>query len=418
MTRAKRAAALSAAAIVLGAAIVAGVRLTGARAPLAPPAPPESLWVERTDTLRAGETLAELLARGAVRGATAARVLAAATPAVNERRVPVGLPLMTRRRAADSTPREVVFLLGIDHRIRVRRGTDSSWTAAEEWLPWHPDTIVVRATIASNLYQALDDSAAALFPRGVRAELAWALADIYEYRVDMSRELQKGDALRALVVRERGPEGVVRIGPVLAARFTLSGDPVEAIRFTGGDCRVEYFDAAGKSLRSSFLRAPLAFRRVSSNFGRRFHPILGTWRHHAGTDYAAAAGTPVRAIGDGTVTFAGVKGGYGRLLEVRHHNGFVSRYGHLSGFASGVRVGRPVTIGQTVAYVGSTGLATGPHLHFELLVGGAQRDPRRALAHSASTSVPAGARAAYERERLAVLARLDAPPAAAVATLR
>jgi len=275
----------------------------------------------------------------------------------------------------------------------------------------------VHGTIRANLYQALDDSAASLFPKSVRAELAWALADLYEYRVDMSRELRPGDHLRAAVVRETLPSGAVRLGSILAARFTLSGTTVDAIPFTGSDGHEEYFDSAGKSLRASFLRAPLAFRRVSSGYGTRFHPILGIWRQHAGIDYAAAPGTPVRAISDGTVTFAGRRGGYGNLLEIRHHNGFISRYGHLSGFAAGIHPGTRVTIAQTVAYVGQTGLATGPHLHFELLVGGAQRDPRRALAHSESAAVPARDTASFGRERAASLALLGgSAPAAGVPT--
>lgn len=412
MTTAKRAAAFGAAALLAVAAIVAGVRYSGARAPLAPPTPaaaPESLWVERLDTLHARETLGELLLRDGVGPALGAAVLGAASPMVNERRVPAGMPVTVRRRPTDSVPRQVVFQLAIDRVVRVTRHADSTWVATEERIPWRADTIVVHGTIRANLYQALDDSAAAQLPKGVRAELAWALADLYEYRVDMSRELRPGDALRAAVVRETLPGGAVRLGPVLAARFTLSGTPVEAIPFTGTDGREEYFDASGKSLRASFLRAPLAFRRVSSSYGTRFHPILGIWRKHAGIDYAANTGTPVRAIGDGTVIFAGRRGGYGNLLEIRYHNGFISRYGHLSGFAAGIRVGRKVVIAQTVAYVGQTGLATGPHLHFELLVSGAQRDPRRALSHSESSSVPARDSAAFGRQRIAATALLAGP---------
>ena len=111
----------------------------------------------------------------------------------------------------------------------------------------------------------------------------------------------------------------------------------------------------------------------------RMHPILKVWRAHKGTDYVAPAGTPVRAIGDGTVIFAGRKGGYGNVIELRHHNGYITRYGHLSRFAAGIHRGTRVSIGKTIAYVGMTGLATAPHLHFEVLVDGVQRDPRVAL---------------------------------------
>jgi murein DD-endopeptidase MepM/ murein hydrolase activator NlpD len=130
-------------------------------------------------------------------------------------------------------------------------------------------------------------------------------------------------------------------------------------------------------MRAAFLRAPLEFRRISSVFGMRKHPILGIWRRHAGTDYAASQGTPSGPWETGVVIFAGRKGGYGNVLEVRHRNGFVTRYGHLRRFAKVARRGARVEIGQTIGYVGMTGLATAPHLHFEVLVGGAQRKSAR-----------------------------------------
>ena len=411
MTPTQRTAALGAAGLVLAAvAVYAGVRLSGARAPLPPSAPPvvpDTPWVVRADTLHAGEALGTVLARAGLKGAQAARVLAAASPVVSERRAPAGMPVTTRRLSADSFPREVAFQLETDHLMRVRRTGDTLWTGAEVRLPWRADTIVVAAVIHANLYQALDSGASQQLPAPAREQLAWRLADIYEYRVDMSRELQAGDSLRALVVRETGPGGAVRIGDVLAARFTLTGAPIEAIRFADQAGRVEYYDATDRSLRAAFLRAPLAFRRMSSSFGSRFHPILKVWRKHEGIDYAAEAGTPVRAIGDGTVVFAGKRGGFGNLIEIRHKNGFVSRYGHLRGFAPGVRRGSAVTIGQTIAYVGQTGLATGPHLHFELLVGGAQRDPRKALAHSESAEIPAASRDDFAHRRATLVAMMD-----------
>jgi murein DD-endopeptidase MepM/ murein hydrolase activator NlpD len=178
------------------------------------------------------------------------------------------------------------------------------------------------------------------------------------------------------------------------------------VRFGRRGASAEFFDAAGKSLRDTFLRAPLAFRRVSSRFGMRQHPILGVWKMHAGTDYAAAEGTPVRVVGDGVVLFAGRKGGYGNVLEVRHSNGYVSRYGHLRGFASGVRRGTRVSIGRTVAYVGTTGLSTAPHLHFEMLLGGAQRDPGAALRRAEAGIIPRAERGSFEAMRSRLLGRV------------
>jgi murein DD-endopeptidase MepM/ murein hydrolase activator NlpD len=241
------------------------------------------------------------------------------------------------------------------------------------------DTVVIAGTITSSLYAALDRAEVFGLPLAARREIAWALADIFEYRVDMSRDLRSGDTFSALVERVEQPDGRVSVRRVLGANLGLSGQDIAAIRFNSRHASGEWFDEEGKSLRASFLRAPLQFRRISSVFGMRKHPILGSWRQHAGTDYAAPSGTPVRSIGDGVVVFAGRKGGYGNVIDVRHRNGFVSRYGHLRNFASGISRGRRVAIGETIGYVGMSGLATGPHLHFEVLVNGVQHNPRVAL---------------------------------------
>ncbi|MGI8498507.1 MAG: M23 family metallopeptidase [Gemmatimonadaceae bacterium] len=402
--------------IVLGGVllVVAAVALAHRRS--APPPktsvpalvmPPLSViaWRERVDTLHRGETLSALLARAGMTPAATTQLLRTA-PALDPRRMPVGMAVTTRRSDADSPPSEIVFRLAVDHRLYVRR-VGAQWVSENRRLAWVSDTIAAAGVIRANLYEALDSAAAALLPAPQRAELAWALADIYEYRVDMSRDLQPNDRFRVLFVRGRGPDGSVRVGDILAARFALSGNAIEAVRFTDHGQRAEYFDQAGKSMRAAFLRAPLSFRRISSGFGMRKHPILGIWRAHKGTDYAANAGTPVRSIGDGTVIFAGHKGGYGNVLEIRHRNGFVSRYGHLRAFASGARPGRHVAIAQTVAYVGMTGLATAPHLHFEILVQGAQRDPRVALKQTGGAPIAAGERASFDGVRSVMIEALD-----------
>ncbi|HEY9478441.1 MAG TPA: M23 family metallopeptidase [Gemmatimonadaceae bacterium] len=368
---------------------------------------PAPIWHVHADTLQAGETLSGLLSRGGVSSEAVARVLRAAT-GIDARRARAGMPVSVRTYGSDSTPSEVVFQLAIDRLIHVRRSGDTAWSGSEEILPWKVDTLTVAATVHANLYQALDDSASELLPANARAELAWSLGDIYEYKADMSRDLRDGDRFQVLFERKEGPGGIVRIGDVLAVRFALSGKEVDAVRYASSSGRAEYFDEDGRSMRSAFLRAPLSFRRISSVFGRRKHPILGTWRSHKGTDYAASAGTPVRAIGDGVVIFAGRKGGYGNAIDIRHPNGYVTRYGHMRGFARGMRAGRRVSIGETIGYVGMTGLATGPHLHFEVLVHGVQRDPRVALRDKAGLPVPAAERARFDTVRSTLLAQLDA----------
>ena len=379
-------------------------------------APPITVpaWTQQVDTLEPGETVSGVLARAGLPGADIVAALEAAV-GFDSRRVRAGTPVTVRTFAADTTPSELIFQLAIDRLLHLRRST-TGWSSEEVRLPWTTDTITVGGTIRTNLYDALDNGAGTALPPAARAELAWTIADIYEYRVDMSRELQEGDELRVLFERSIGPGGAVRVGKVLAARFVLSGEAVEAIRYASSTVGGDYFDQNGRSLRAAFLRTPVAFRRISSRFGMRRHPILGPMRRHQGIDYAASSGTPVRAIGDGVVLYAGRRGGYGNVLEIRHRNGFVSRYGHLRGFARGIHRGSRVTIAQTVAYVGSTGLSTAPHLHFEILVNGAHRNPRVALNQKGGEPIPKRERADFEGRRALLVASLDAGLPVDVAT--
>jgi murein DD-endopeptidase MepM/ murein hydrolase activator NlpD len=360
---------------------------------------------ERIDTLGSGESLRSVFARGGVSELLTTQALKALT-IINPGRVRAGMPIAFRSPAPDSAPTEIVLHLAIDRLLHLKRD-GATWTESEEQLPWKTDTIVVSGSVASTLYEAMDSSAKSILSAQARQQLTWALADVFEYKIDMSRDLQPGDSFRVMAERSSSSNGAVRIGKILAATFSLSGTELQAIRYASHSAGGDFFDANGKSLRAAFLRAPLEFRRISSTFGGRFHPILGVWKQHKGTDYAASSGTPVRAIGDGTVSRAGWGSGYGNVLEIRHRNGFVSRYGHLRGFASGIHVGTHVAIGQTVAYVGMTGLATGPHLHFEVLVDGVQRDPRSALRDRSGDPVPARDRAAFEQERSRLMAMLE-----------
>lgn len=368
--------------------------LTGARTPT---------WLEHVDSLARGETLGGLLSRGGLSDAEATRALGAAS-IIDFRRVPAGMRVTLGRREG-SSPSKIVFQVAVDRLLHLTK-TDSGWVGREERLPWTVDTLVVRGEIARTLYDAFDAGAPSL-PAGARAELAWTVADIYEYRIDMSRDLQPGDEFRVLFEREQGPQGTVRVGRVLAAGYTSGGSSIDAIRFESSDGKGRYYDASGKSLQAMFLRAPLEFRRISSVFGMRRHPILGVRRAHRGTDYAASSGTPVRSVGDGVVAHAGRMSGYGNVVDVRHANGFVSRYGHLRGFARGVRRGTRVAIGETVGYVGMTGLATAPHLHFEVLVRGVQQNPRTALASTGGAPLASAERPAFDRMRDSYLAMLQ-----------
>ncbi|MCC6319220.1 MAG: M23 family metallopeptidase [Gemmatimonadaceae bacterium] len=374
----------------------AGTVLSGRRVPS---------WVTRVDTLGSGETITELLDRLGLTGKEAQDALDAATAGLDPRRLRAGMRITLGAESADSVPSEIVLHLAVDRLLRLRR-SDSGWVGAEESLPWTTDTLVVGGTLGANLYDAFDRGAVNL-PRDVRAELAWDVADVFEYRLDMSRDLQEGDAFLVLIERQQTTTGVVRVGNVLAVDYTTGGKRLRVIRLPGSEGRARYFDEDGRSMQAMFLRAPLEFRRISSVFGMRRHPILGVVRRHRGTDYAASSGTPVRSIGDGVVVTAGRMSGFGNVIDVRHPNGFVTRYGHLRGFATGIRRGVRVGIGQTIGFVGMTGLATAPHLHFEVLVRGVQQNPRTALSSTAGAPLEASERSAFDRARTIALARLD-----------
>jgi len=366
---------------------------------------PVSRWRTRVDTVSKNEPIVSVLERAGIAREDAARALRS-TSALDPRRVRAGTKITTRTNA-DSGSAEIVFHLAIDRLVRLRRNTASDWTETEEILPWTTDTVVLGGEVRSTLVDAIKRGASA-FPDGVRDDVAYALAEILEYRVDLSRDLQKGDTIRMLVERKTASNGAVRRGNILAARLTVAGRRMETMRFARDRNKAKYFDGEGKSMQAAFLRAPLEFRRISSVFGLRKHPILGIWRAHQGIDYAAASGTNVRAIGDGVVVYAGWKGGYGRVVEIRHRNGYITRYGHLKAFAGGIRRGASVNISSTIGYVGQSGLATAPHLHFEVLVNGLHRNPKDALKTlEGGMPMAASDRSAFADLKARLFAKLD-----------
>ena len=216
------------------------------------------------------------------------------------------------------------------------------WSGAVETIAWRAEPVRIEGAIDNSLYEAIDAQVAdSQLDADDRVRLAWDLADIYAWQVDFTRDIQSGDRFRVLYERLVSADGEVRFGRILAGDLTMSGKSLTAFRFED-DGHAAFYDAEGNSLRRAFLRAPVQFRRISSSFARsRRHPILGISRRHEGTDYAATPGTPVMAAGDGVVLRAGWAGGYGNLIELRHRNGITTRYGHLRGFARGIRARRP-----------------------------------------------------------------------------
>ncbi len=236
-----------------------------------------------------------------------------------------------------------------------------------------PDIVetFAQGTIDSSLFETGLDS-------GMSNNVIMKLATIFGWDVDFALDIRQGDNF-SLIYQEKYLEGKkVGDGDILVARFENHGNTYTAIRFEDAKGYSQYFTPKGLSMRKAFLRTPVDFTRISSRFNlSRKHPILHKIRAHKGVDYAASRGTPIKSAGDGKVIFAGRKGGYGRVLIIQHGTRYTTLYAHLKAFRRGIRVGKRVKQGQVVAYVGSSGLASGPHLHYEFRVNGRHRDPLR-----------------------------------------
>lgn len=222
--------------------------------------------------------------------------------------------------------------------------------------------------ISTSLFAATD---AAGIPDGVATQLA----DIFGGEIDFHRDLRRGDRFGVVFETVRFDGRAVRSGRVLAAEFSSRKQTYRAVWFQDASGSGGYYAPNGENLRKVFLRSPLEFSRVTSGFGLRRHPILQQWRAHQGVDYGAPSGTKVRATGDGVVAFAGPRSGYGNLIVLRHHGGYSTYYAHLRGFARGLNPGKRVGQGEMIGYVGQTGWATGPHLHYEFRFHEQNRNP-------------------------------------------
>jgi len=260
-------------------------------------------------------------------------------------------------------------------------------------------TTGARGEIQSSLFEA--GTAAGISDRTIMD-----MAGIFEWDIDFIQDVREGDRF-TVIYEELWRDGVkLRDGEIVAAEFVNQGKSFRAARFRDESGRAGYFTPEGRSVRKAFIRAPLNFTRVSSNFNpSRRHPVLNTIRAHRGVDYAAPSGTPIRAAGDGKILFRGVEGGYGNTIILQHGGNITTLYGHLSRFGN-ARVGARVSQGDVIGYVGRSGLATGPHLHYEYRVNGAHRNPRT-VALPPADPVPAERDAAFRAETVPLWRQLD-----------
>ncbi|BBO19827.1 MAG: hypothetical protein HKUEN07_34500 [Rhodocyclaceae bacterium] len=245
---------------------------------------------------------------------------------------------------------------------------DDKLIVSEQAQQLNSQVVMKAGEIRNSLFAATD---AIGLPDGIATQMA----DIFGGDIDFHRDLRKGDRFSVVYEMLYNQGHPARTGRILAAEFANNGKTFRALWFEGKDGQ-GYYTADGKSIRKAFLRSPLEFSRITSGFSiSRFHPILQTWRAHKGVDYGAPVGTRVKATGDGTVEFAGKQGGYGNLVVIRHQGRFTTHYGHLNGFAAGMRKGTRVSQGDIIGYVGQTGWATGPHLHYEFRINDVHQNP-------------------------------------------
>ncbi|MFP0194048.1 peptidoglycan DD-metalloendopeptidase family protein [Pseudomonas sp. PHC1] len=211
---------------------------------------------------------------------------------------------------------------------------------------------------------------------GLSHSLTMDMASVFGYDIDFAQDIRQGDEFDVIYEQKVVNGKAVGNGPILSARFTNRGKTYTAVRYTNKQGNSSYYTADGNSMRKAFIRTPVDFARISSKFSMgRKHPILNKIRAHKGVDYAAPRGTPIKAAGDGKVLLAGRRGGYGNTVIIQHGNTYRTLYGHMQGFAKGVKTGGTVKQGQVIGYIGTTGLSTGPHLHYEFQVNGVHVDP-------------------------------------------
>lgn len=366
----------------------------------------------RIFALGRGDTFGGVL-DGLVSANEQASLLMAFQEYASPRRLRAGTEISLRFLRDHEAVRGVDVALNPDTTVRLSR-EPIGWVSDLIQTPVFVDTLFASGEIESLLwYAVLQNPALATVPAADRAELVYSLDAVFQWQVDFYRQIQVGDTYRFVFEREVRPDGSMRSGRVLAAELVNVGTAYHAIWFDpNGDGRGSYFDLEGESVRRAFLLRPLEFRRISSGFTTsRYHPILNTWRSHRGVDFAANAGTEIQATADGVVTERRMDASYGNTILIRHPNGYQTRYAHMRAFRSGVVVGSRVHQGDVIGYVGMTGLATGPHLHYEMLISGRHVDPM-SVDLPAGDPVPADDRMRWIDESSVRVALLDGIPSA------
>lgn len=323
----------------------------------------------RTERVQRGDTVAELLRRLNVDDSTASNYLRQNKATESLSRLSTGKDIQAETHA-DGSLISLQYINNNGSQVIIEKKGENF------------NTRILSAQVEKRVFMRAGEISSTLFAAtdgaGIPDAAANQLADIFSGDIDFHRDLRKGDKFSLIYEMNYRNGEAVSTGKILAAEFINQGQQYRALYFEFTPNHGDYFSPSGKSMHKAFLRSPIEFSRVSSGFTRsRFHPVLNKWRAHKGVDYAAAIGTKVKVTADGTIDFVGQQSGYGNVVMVNHQGHFSTVYGHLSRFASGLHRGQRVTQGDIIAYTGQTGLATGPHLHYEFKINGQQHDPLR-----------------------------------------
>ncbi|GJL85538.1 MAG: hypothetical protein DHS20C02_13130 [Micavibrio sp.] len=341
-------------------------------AALAIKAPP--LPRERVVKLGTGDTVAGILQEAGVSGVDAYHAVKALSDHYDPRKVKPGQEIELRFEPAEDDALELAEIkMKIDpiKAVTVSKEGEEEFKAALEEKEVSAQPHASYAKIETSLYGSA-------LKAGIPAPVIAKVIRAYSWNVDFQRDIRQGDKLEVLYEAYETDEGdVARYGEVLYASLSVGGKDIPIYRFKMDNGDTDYFEEDGRSVRKTLMKTPIDGARLSSGFGMRHHPILGYNKMHKGVDFAASIGTPIYAAGDGTVEIAGRKGGYGNYVRIRHNSSLKTAYAHLHKFAKGTRSGKRVKQGQVIAYVGTTGRSTGPHLHYEVMLDGKQVNPKR-----------------------------------------
>lgn len=291
----------------------------------------------------------------------------------------VGKPFALHINLADNSLEKFEYELDDSQKVAINHA-EGKYRVSFEEIKYDYELNYLEGTVVSNFFNAVTGL-------GEKAAFAIRLADVFTYDIDFAREIKEGDTFCALVEKKYRDGEFAGYGRIIAAKFVNNGKTFEAFLYHDSEDgeRLSYFNRKGEALQKAFLRTPVHFTRISSRFTmNRKHPILGVNRPHPGIDYAAPKGTPVMAVGDGTVVRAAYTGGYGHLIILKHRGAMETQYAHLSGYAKGIKRGARVSQGQVIGYVGSTGLSTGPHLDFRIKKSGRFVNPDKVIVPSKS----------------------------------